>query len=140
MRGLAVITHTPLPALSRYDYYLRQRPWLPDLVQLARADARDVWLNEPAQATLRGLFERLGDMVAELAAGRSNTGSAKPRLRLSLLRQRCGSSGASPRRSSRVSAPATGDFNAAVVSPNEMEFFKLAETLRLRLAGEPEQD
>jgi hypothetical protein len=39
------------------------------LRRLARADtAGDVWLHEPVQDTLRGLFEGLSEMVAELAA------------------------------------------------------------------------
>jgi hypothetical protein len=142
-RGLAVITDTPLPALIRYDYYLRKRPWLPDLVQLARADgARDVWVNEPVQATLRGLFERLGDMVAELAAWALEQWVREAEAPTFVTPIAAWQLGREPDTAFAgfSAGAATGAFDAAVVSPNEVEFFKLAEKLRLRVAREAEQD
>jgi hypothetical protein len=66
---LMVVSNESPAALYRYDYYLRRRPWLPGIVQLARANGPGgVWLHEPAQDTLAGLFERLNEMVEQLAA------------------------------------------------------------------------
>lgn len=62
--------------VARFDCFLAKRLWLPGLVQMATADgAHDMWLGEPAQDTLRGLFERLNAMVERLAPERWNAGT-----------------------------------------------------------------
>ncbi len=139
---LQVVTDTPLPALLRFDYYLRKRPWLPDLVQLARAEsAGDVWLHEPVQDTLRGLFERLGDMVAELAtwaltqwANQAETPTySAPTAAWQLGREpETDFVGFGERR-------AGAEFDAIMVGPGGVEPLRLAEQLRLRLTREREQ-
>lgn len=139
---LQVVTDTPLPALLRFDYYLRKRPWLPDLVQLARAEsAGDVWIHEPVQDTLRGLFEHLSGMVAELAtwalaqwADQAETPTfSAPTAAWQLGREPdTDFAGFAERRTG-------AEFDAIMVGPGGVEPLRLAEQLRLRLAQEREQ-
>jgi hypothetical protein len=138
---LQVVTDTPL-ALLRFDYYLRKRPWLPDVVQLSRAEsAGEVWLHEPVQDTLRGLFERLGDMVAELATWAltqwtSQAGAptySAPTAAWQLGREpETEFAGFEDRR-------AGADFDSLLIGPGGVEHVRLAERLRLRFAEEREQ-
>jgi hypothetical protein len=53
----------------RFDLYLRSHPWLPELQELAEADAKvtDLFLHEPATQTLRGLMEHLNGFVEATA-------------------------------------------------------------------------
>jgi hypothetical protein len=61
---LIVPTDQPPHRLLRYEPHLRRRPWLPDLGALGAAGrASDNWLPEPATVTLRGILDRLEQMV-----------------------------------------------------------------------------
>ena len=138
-RRLELITNTPLPALLRYDYYLRKRPWLPDLVQLARAEsAGDVWLHEPVQATLHGLFSGLSTMVAELATwglGQWEGQAQNQTYTAPVIAWRLGRepetefAGFAEQRTA-------ADFDALMVNPATTEHMRLAEQLRVRLVKE----
>jgi hypothetical protein len=142
-RRLEVVTDTPLPALLRFDYYLRKRPWLPDLLQLARAEsAGNVWLHEPVQDTLRGLFECLGDMVAELATWALTQWARQAEARTYSAPAVAWQRGGEPETefAGFGAQREAAEFDAIMVGPGGVEHLRLAERLRLRLAQERTQD
>lgn len=141
-RRLAVVTDTPLPALLRFDYYLRKRPWLPDLVQLARADSVcDVWLYEPVQDTLSGLFECLGSMVVELATWALAQWAAQAESQTYSAPIAAWQLGREPGTDfAGFGEQRTAEFDAAMVNPSSTEHMRLAEQLRVRLAEGRERD
>jgi hypothetical protein len=57
-----------MKASARFDLHLRQRPQLSDMQDLIEAPrARDIWIAEPAQTTMPGVFLAVNEMVEEVA-------------------------------------------------------------------------
>jgi hypothetical protein len=139
---LAVVSETPLAALARFDYFLRKRPWLPDLAQLARADgASDVWLHEPVQETLGGLFARVRELAAELAAWALARWMEQGENRTFVSPFRAWRLGSEPDTafSGFSEQRPAAEFDRLMVGTGTAEFMRLAEQLRVRLLEEQDQ-
>jgi hypothetical protein len=71
---LAFVANDPAEAsevmkeTARFDLHLRQRPQLSDMQDLIEAPhASDIWIAEPAQTTMPGVFLAVNEMVEEVA-------------------------------------------------------------------------
>lgn len=138
---LAVVSSQNPASLRRYDYYLRKRPWLPDIVQMARAQSpSEVWLHEPVQETLAGLFEHLNLMVERLAAWVHRRWREQREQRTLVSPVRAWRLTPRPDTSFAGFGEVAGEphFDAIVVNPATTEHFRLAEELRLHLLREAE--
>jgi hypothetical protein len=57
-----------MKASARFDLHLRQRPQLSDMQDLIEAPhARDIWIAEPAQMTMPGVFLAVNELVEDVA-------------------------------------------------------------------------
>jgi hypothetical protein len=66
-----VVTREPAEMLkmtARFDLHLRRRPDLPDMQDfVASPTTTDLWINEPAQTTLAGIFIAVNELIEEAA-------------------------------------------------------------------------
>jgi hypothetical protein len=63
-----ILPESSIHTLLKYDIYLRRRPWLPELEHLAaERPIEDLYLNETATQTMRGLMERLNETSETLS-------------------------------------------------------------------------
>jgi hypothetical protein len=103
-------------------------------VQLARAEsAGDVWLHEPVQDTLRGLFEHLSGMVAELTAWALTQWARQAEAPTYSAPTAAWQLGRGPETefAGFGERRAAAEFDAIMVGPGAVEPMRLAEQLRL---------